>query len=123
MGKFKGIIWNYYKNSDEKDNFLCVFCEKKFKKNATRQNEHLRLRCPLIPNDVKLMILNEASPGSTSSTCFAEDDCDDSSTMILNCTSDVISEKMNTSVMGRTAGLYGIHMKGTKFTNLLRFEY
>nr|XP_022912053.1 uncharacterized protein LOC111423030 [Onthophagus taurus] len=89
MVKPNSDVWRYYDLKD-KDNYFCKYCKTSFKRNATRQFQHL-LKCVKIPENVvqilkkgKLPIINVSSSNNNttpSSTEVLEDsDADDTDT-------------------------------------------
>lgn len=57
MGKTRSIVWLHFLTKTN-DRFVCKYCQAQFKRNATRQLQHL-LKCKKVPVDIKKSILNE----------------------------------------------------------------
>ncbi|KAK9695530.1 hypothetical protein QE152_g32508 [Popillia japonica] len=60
MVKPKSVVWRCYDLKD-KDNFSCKYCKTSFKRNATRQFQHL-LKCVKIPENVVRILKKRILP-------------------------------------------------------------
>lgn len=63
MGKSKSVLWQYFKaksNNNGTTSYSCMFCNKEYKKNATRMAAHL-CKCSNCPNNIKKRITNKDS--------------------------------------------------------------